>query len=95
MTVSRLLQVFSTAAFNSNTRQKLLAFASLLGLLFFFTVASPGFMQADSMVGLLLATAVYGVLAVARTTTRQASTIPGSRRSCVTHGCGSLRAATR
>ena len=67
MTVSRLLQGFTTAAFSSNTRQKLLAFASLLGLLIFFSVASPSFMQTDNMVGILQATAVNGVLAVACT----------------------------
>lgn len=67
MTVSRLLQGFKTAAFSSNTRQKLLAFASLLGLLIFFSVASPSFMQTDNMVGILQATAVNGVLAVACT----------------------------
>lgn len=48
MTISKGLQGFTTAAFSSNTRQKLLAFASLLGLLIFFNVASPGFMQLAS-----------------------------------------------
>ncbi len=67
MTVSKLLQSFKTAAFSSNTRQKLLAFASLLGLLIFFSVASPSFMQTDNMVGILQATAVNGVLAIACT----------------------------
>lgn len=67
MTVSKLLQGFKTAAFSSNTRQKLLAFASLLGLLIFFSVASPSFMQTDNMVGILQATAVNGVLAIACT----------------------------
>lgn len=67
MTVSKLLQGFKTAAFSSNTRQKLLAFASLLGLLIFFSAASPSFMQTDNMVGILQATAVNGVLAIACT----------------------------
>jgi ribose transport system permease protein len=67
MTVSKLLQGFKTAAFSSNTRQKLLAFASLLGLLIFFSVASSSFMQTDNMVGILQATAVNGVLAIACT----------------------------
>jgi ribose transport system permease protein len=67
MTVSKLLQGFKTAAFSSNTRQKLLAFASLLGLLIFFSMASPSFMQTDNMVGILQATAVNGVLAIACT----------------------------
>jgi ribose transport system permease protein len=67
MTVSKSLQGFKTAAFSSNTRQKLLAFASLLGLLIFFSMASPSFMQTDNMVGILQATAVNGVLAIACT----------------------------
>ena len=53
MTISKGLQGFNTAAFSSNTRQKLLAFASLLGLLIFFNVASPGFMQLPSAQALL------------------------------------------
>jgi len=50
-----------------STRQTLLAFASLLALLIFFTLASPNFLQADNMVSILQATAVNGVLAVACT----------------------------
>ncbi len=50
-----------------STRQTLLAFASLLTLLIFFTLASPNFLQADNMVSILQATAVNGVLAVACT----------------------------
>jgi ribose transport system permease protein len=53
--------------FNPQTRQKLLAFASLLALLVFFTLASPNFMQTDNMVAILQATAVNGVLAIACT----------------------------
>lgn len=67
MTVSKVLQRLKTAVFNSDTHQKLLAFASLLGLLVFFSVASPSFMQTDNMVGVLQATAVNGVLAIACT----------------------------
>ena len=52
---------------NPSTRQKLLAFASLLVLIAFFTAASPNFMQADNMVSILQATAVNGVLAIAVT----------------------------
>jgi len=48
-------------------RQKLLAFASLLGLLIFFSVASPNFLQTDNLVSILQSTAVNGVLAVACT----------------------------
>jgi ribose transport system permease protein len=53
--------------FNPATRQKLLAFASLLALMLFFTLASPNFMQADNLVAILQATAVNGVLAIACT----------------------------
>ena len=49
------------------TRQKLLAFASLLALMIFFSVASPNFLQADNLVSILQATAVNGVLAIACT----------------------------
>jgi ribose transport system permease protein len=53
--------------FNSATRQKLLAFASLLALMIFFSIASPNFMQTDNMVAILQATAVNGILAIACT----------------------------
>lgn len=47
--------------------QKMLAFASLLVLLVFFSFASPAFMQIDNILGILQATAVNGVLAIAST----------------------------
>src|SRR5262252_9059099 len=53
--------------FNPATRQKLLAFASLIALLVFFGVASPNFLQTDNLVSILQATAVNGVLAIACT----------------------------
>ncbi|WP_372524727.1 ABC transporter permease [Piscinibacter sp.] len=53
--------------FDGGARQKLLAFASLLVLMIFFSVASPNFLQADNLVAILQATAVNGVLAVACT----------------------------
>ena len=49
------------------TRQKLLAFASLIALMVFFSFASPQFLQADNLVGILQSTAVNGVLAIACT----------------------------
>ena len=49
------------------TRQKLLAFASLLVLMVFFTLSSSNFMQTDNLVAILQATAVNGVLAIACT----------------------------
>jgi ribose transport system permease protein len=53
--------------FRPATRQKLLAFASLLALLVFFSFASESFLQVDNMVSIMQATAVNGVLAVACT----------------------------
>lgn len=49
------------------TRQKLLAFGSLLALVVFFGVASPSFLQTDNLVSILQATSVNGVLAIACT----------------------------
>jgi ribose transport system permease protein len=49
------------------TRQKLLAFASLIALMMFFSVASPNFLSTDNLVAILQATAVNGVLAIACT----------------------------
>jgi ribose transport system permease protein len=50
-----------------SARQKLLAFASLIALLVFFSVASTNFLQVDNFVSILQATAVNGVLAIAST----------------------------
>src|SRR5581483_2537246 len=47
--------------------QKLLAFASLVLLLVYFSIASPAFMQTDNMINILQSTAVNGVLAIAST----------------------------
>jgi ribose transport system permease protein len=51
----------------SEAWQKLLAFASLILLLIYFSFASPAFMQTDNMINILQATAVNGVLAIAST----------------------------
>ena len=56
-----------TSLFSGAARQKLLAFASLMGLIIFFSFANSMFMQVDNMVGILQSTAVNGVLAVACT----------------------------
>ncbi len=48
----------------SSAMQTVLAFGALIVLLVVFTVASPNFFQFDNIVGILLATAVNGVLAV-------------------------------
>src|SRR5258706_9551207 len=67
MSDSTALRRLKDAVFGPSTRQKLLAFGSLMGLMSFFSMASPSFMQTDNMVGILQATAVNGVLAVACT----------------------------
>jgi ribose transport system permease protein len=53
--------------FDRATRQALLAFASLLALMMFFTAASPAFLQTDNLLAILQATAINGVLAIACT----------------------------
>jgi len=53
--------------FHPVTRQKLLAFASLLVLLVFFSCANGNFLQIDNLVSILQSTAVNGVLAIACT----------------------------
>ena len=61
------VQRLKAAMFSQSTRQKLLAFTSLVGLMVFFSAASPNFLQTDNLVGILQATAVNGVLAIACT----------------------------
>jgi ribose transport system permease protein len=48
----------------SDAAQRLLAFAALIALFIAFSLASPNFLQFDNIVGILLATAVNGVLAL-------------------------------
>ena len=48
----------------SNATQKILAFASLILMIIIFTIASPNFFNFDNIVGILLSTAVNGILAV-------------------------------
>ena len=52
---------------SSGVHQKLLAFASLIVMLVFFSVASDKFLQTSNIIGILQATSVNGVLAVAVT----------------------------
>lgn len=51
----------------SGAQQKILAFASLIVLLVFFSLASPNFLQTSNILAILQATSVNGVLAVAAT----------------------------
>src|SRR3954471_18477274 len=66
-TVSSALHRIRGSLFSPSARQKMLAFASLILLLVFFSFASPAFMQIDNLLGILQATAVNGVLAIACT----------------------------
>lgn len=58
---------FRARVFGSIARQKLFAFASLILLMGFFSLASPAFMQVENLLGILQSTAVNGVLAIAST----------------------------
>ncbi len=51
----------------SGAQQKILAFASLIVLLVFFSVASENFLQTSNILAILQATSVNGVLAIAAT----------------------------
>jgi ribose transport system permease protein len=54
----------SRSVFRSDATQKLLAFGGLIVLFIVFSLASPNFFQFNNIVGILLATAVNGVLAL-------------------------------
>lgn len=56
----------STKSIN-NSLQQFLAFGSLVVLVIFFSIASPNFMQWSNVVGILLSTAVIGILALGAT----------------------------
>lgn len=58
---------FRARMIGSIARQKLFAFASLILLMGFFSLASPAFMQVENLLGILQSTAVNGVLAIAST----------------------------
>ena len=59
--------VLKSAMFSQGAWQKILAFASLIALMAVFSIASENFLQRDNLIGILQATAVNGVLAVAAT----------------------------
>jgi ribose transport system permease protein len=50
--------------FRSDATQKILAFGALIVLFVVFSIASPNFFKFDNIIGILLATAVNGVLAL-------------------------------
>ena len=47
------LTTFKSAVFSQGARQKILAFASLIVLMAFFSVASENFLQRDNLIGIL------------------------------------------
>ncbi|HTP07925.1 MAG TPA: ABC transporter permease [Anaerolineae bacterium] len=53
-----------TQFLRSDAMQRVLAFAALIALFIFFSLASPYFMTGDNVNGILLATAVNGILAL-------------------------------
>jgi ribose transport system permease protein len=53
-----------TSLFRSDATQKILAFAGLIILFVVFSLASPNFLTFDNVIGILLATAVNGILAL-------------------------------
>jgi ribose transport system permease protein len=54
----------SLAVFRSDAIQRLLAFGALIVMIIVFSIASPNFLQFNNVIGILLATAVNGVLAL-------------------------------
>lgn len=54
----------SRSLFRSNAMQQILAFAALIVLFVVFSLASPNFFQFNNIVGILISTAVNGVLAL-------------------------------
>jgi ribose transport system permease protein len=60
----KIAQKRSWSLLRSDATQRLLAFGALIILFIVFSFASPNFFQFDNIVGILLATAVNGVLAL-------------------------------
>ncbi|PZD95809.1 ABC transporter permease [Paenibacillus sambharensis] len=56
-----------TVSLRGGATQKLLAFASLILLVLFFSLASENFFRFDNLIGIMLSTAVIGVLALGST----------------------------
>lgn len=57
----------SRSLFSSDAMQRIMAFSALIALFIGFSIASPYFRTFDNLVGILLATAVNGVLALGAT----------------------------
>lgn len=67
MSDSSLFEAAKASLFSPSARQKFLAFASLIAMIIYFSLASPSFFQVDNFLGIFQATAVNGVLAIACT----------------------------
>lgn len=57
-------QTRTRSLFRADAAQKLMAFAGLIALFVVFSLASPNFFTFDNIIGILLATAVNGILAL-------------------------------
>ncbi len=64
---AKMIRAQGRSLFRSDTVQKLMAFAGLIALFVVFSLASPNFLTLDNVIGILLATAVNGVLALGAT----------------------------
>ncbi|MCS7060516.1 MAG: ABC transporter permease [Anaerolineae bacterium] len=64
---ARIAQSQIRTLFRSDAVQKLMAFAGLIALFVVFSLSSPNFLTLDNIIGILLATAVNGVLALGAT----------------------------
>ena len=62
LTISRITR--GRGLVRSDAMQRLLAFAALIAIIVFFSLASPNFLQLNNVIGILLATSVIGVLAL-------------------------------
>ncbi len=64
---AKMIRAPGRSLFRSDAVQKLMAFAGLIALFVVFSLASPNFLTLDNVIGILLATAVNGVLALGAT----------------------------
>ncbi|MGQ9903126.1 MAG: ABC transporter permease [Anaerolineae bacterium] len=64
---ARIARAQGRSLFRSDAVQKLMAFAGLIALFVVFSLSSPNFLTLNNVIGILLATAVNGVLALGAT----------------------------
>lgn len=63
----KLAEIQKPVSLKTGATQKLLAFASLILLVVFFSLSSENFFRFDNLIGIMLSTAVIGVLALGST----------------------------